>query len=239
MKEIQPKLFIAENVKGLLSHSKGQTFSIILNTLRDLGYRVSYKLLKAVEYSVPQRRERIIIAGVRRDIKENYHFPVSHFKKYTLYDALKKSDLYAEDTPKSKGFCYSDKIRKYLALIPAGGNWRDLLPYLQRECLGKMLGQGSNSQMLKRLHWNQPCLTLLTSPHGKRTCRCHPDEIRPLTVREYARVQTFPDDWLFLGSLSSQYRQIGNAVPVNLSKAIATATKDFLIRHKKPHNLLN
>jgi len=75
--------------------------------------------------------------------------------------------------------------------------------------------------MGRRIAWDEPCLTLTCSPGQKMTERCHPEEIRPFSVREYARIQSFPDSWKFVGSLSSQYRQIGNAVPANLAKAVA------------------
>jgi DNA (cytosine-5)-methyltransferase 1 len=79
---------------------------------------------------------------------------------------------------------------------------------------------GGKTGMARRMSWDEPCLTLTCAPAQKQTERCHPDETRPFTVREYARIQTFPDTWKFMGSLTSQYKQIGNAVPVNLAHAI-------------------
>lgn len=80
---------------------------------------------------------------------------------------------------------------------------------------------GGKTGMARRLSYDEPSLTLTCSPAQKQTERCHPEETRPLTVREYARIQTFPDDWEFIGSMTNQYKQIGNAVPVNLSYAVA------------------
>jgi DNA (cytosine-5)-methyltransferase 1 len=115
-----------------------------------------------------------------------------------------------------------------LKQVPEGGNWQDLPIDTQKEYLGKFYGQGSNTQVARRLSWDKPCYTLLTKPDAKLTERCHPTETRPLTVREYARIQTFPDDWQFTGAISAQYRQIGNAVPINLAAAIAGSAREFL-----------
>lgn len=113
--------------------------------------------------------------------------------------------------------------------MPQGGYWRDLPDDLQREYMQKSyyLG-GGKTGMARRLSLDEPSLTLTCSPAQKQTERCHPTETRPLTVREYARIQTFPDDWEFLGSMSHQYKQIGNAVPVNLSHAIGRSLVGLL-----------
>ena len=102
--------------------------------------------------------------------------------------------------------------------MPPGGNWQNLPIELQKIYLKNSfyLG-GGKTGMARRLDWTEPSLTLTCSPAQKQTERCHPAETRPLTIREYARLQSFPDSWQFTGSMSSQYRQIGNAVPVNLA----------------------
>ena len=93
---------------------------------------------------------------------------------------------------------------------------------VQKKYMGKSFySSGGRRGMGRRIAWDEPCLTLTCSPGQKMTERCHPEEIRPFTIREYARIQTFPDSWKFVGSISSQYKQIGNAVPVNLAKAVA------------------
>jgi DNA (cytosine-5)-methyltransferase 1 len=123
--------------------------------------------------------------------------------------------------PKSDGQKYPQKKIDILKRIPPGGYWRDLPDHLQREYMMKSyyLG-GGKTGMARRLSWEEPSLTLTCAPAQKQTERCHPDETRPLTVREYARIQTFPDDWHFCGPITAQYKQIGNAVPVNLAFAV-------------------
>lgn len=138
-----------------------------------------------------------------------------------MKDALKKGDLYNCDVPKSQGMKYPKRKTEILSQVPEGGYWRDLPEDLQREYMMKsyFLG-GGKTGMARRLAWNEPSLTLTCSPAQKQTERCHPEETRPLTVREYARIQTFPDDWSFSGPMSAQYKQIGNAVPTNLAFAV-------------------
>jgi DNA (cytosine-5)-methyltransferase 1 len=90
---------------------------------------------------------------------------------------------------------------------------------------------GGKTGMARRIGWDEPCLTLTCSPAQKQTERCHPEETRPFTVREYARIQTFPDDWIFAGATGQQYKQIGNAVPVHLGKAIGLSLVEVLAKH--------
>ena len=128
------------------------------------------------------------------------------------------------NVPSSEGQKYPERKKEILDLVPAGGYWRDLPENIQIEYMKKSyyLG-GGKTGMARRLSWDEPSLTLTCSPAQKQTERCHPSETRPLTVREYARIQTFPDDWLFSGSLTNQYKQIGNAVPVNLANAVGNS----------------
>jgi DNA (cytosine-5)-methyltransferase 1 len=116
-----------------------------------------------------------------------------------------------------------------MELIPEGGYWRDLPLNLQKKYMaGSFELGGGKTGMARRLSWSEPSLTLTCNPAQKQTERCHPKETRPLTVREYARIQTFPDDWEFVGSTSSQYKQIGNAVPVNLGYHVGLAIRKML-----------
>lgn len=116
-----------------------------------------------------------------------------------------------------------------MEFVPEGGYWKDLPEKLQREYMkGSFFLGGGKTGMARRLSWDEPSLTLTCAPAQKQTERCHPAETRPLTVREYARLQTFPDTWEFEGSLSSQYKQIGNAVPINLAHAVATSVVNLL-----------
>ena len=210
-------------------HNQGGSLEKVIDLLRfNNDYLLKHTVLKAVNYHVPQKRERLIIVGVSNNIKNEYKFPIPSDKQYTIIDAMKKGGLYDSNVSSSSGLSYSLYKREILNKIPPGENWRFLPPELQKEYLGKKYLKGSNAQIGRRLSWNEPSLTLLTNPLSTWTDRCHPEETRPLTIREYARIQTFPDDWQFMGSISSQYRQIGNAVPVNLAKAIAFSVKEWL-----------
>ena len=235
VKEVNPLICIGENVRGLLSHEKGKTLEGMKSILDEIGYNVvPVQVLKAINYRVPQKRERLILVGVRKDIAIEYKYPKPHKKIYNLSDALKKGDLYDCKVPKSEGAKYPDHKRKILDLIPPKGYWRDLPIELQKEYMGKSfyLG-GGKTGMARRIGWDEPSLTLTCSPAQKQTERCHPDETRPFTVREYARIQTFPDKWKFAGSVSQQYKQIGNAVPCNLGQEIGFSLVTFLNSYYK------
>lgn len=224
VEEIQPKVFMCENVKGLTSHDNGRTLAIIKQAIKELGYSlVEPRVLKAILYQVPQKRERLILIAIRNDLadKVQFHWPSPYKRLMTLRDAFYKGILYNCDVPKSDGQKYPPKKQQVLAQIPEGGDWRNLPEDVQREYLGGSYHlEGGKTGMARRLALDEPSLTLTCSPAQKQTERCHPTETRPLTIREYARIQTFPDDWQFAGGLSEQYKQIGNAVPVNLAYAI-------------------
>jgi DNA (cytosine-5)-methyltransferase 1 len=224
IQEIQPKVFIGENVRGLLNHDDGKTLSTIKSIIDDLGYTlIEPQVLKAIFYRVPQKRERLFLVGIRNDLLRfaTFAWPSKYHKILVLKDALKAGELYDIDVPHSDGQSYPKRKREILSFVPPGGYWRDLPAELQREYMqaSYFLG-GGKTGMARRLSWDEPSLTLTCSPAQKQTERCHPEETRPLTIREYARIQTFPDEWQLSGSLSSQYKQIGNAVPVNLAYAV-------------------
>lgn len=224
VKEIQPKVFMGENVKGLISHEKGRTFETIKNTIAELGYTlVEPRVLRAIMYQVPQKRERLILIAIRNDIAQNveFHWPTPYHEVLTLRDALYKSVIYENDVPVSEGAQYPEKKKRVLAMVPQGGDWRNLPEEVAKDYMGGswLLG-GGKTGMARRLSLDEPSLTLTCSPCQKQTERCHPLETRPLSVREYARIQTFPDNWAFQGSMSDKYKQIGNAVPVNLAWAV-------------------
>jgi len=230
VQEVNPPICIGENVKGLLSHEKGKTIEGMISILGEIGYNVMpVEVLKAVHYNVPQKRERVILVGIRKDIEIKYNYPKPHAKIYNLVDALKKGELYNCDVPKSEGSKYPEHKKVVLDLIPPKGYWRNLPLDIQKEYMGKSfyLG-GGKTGMARRIGWDEPSLTLTCSPAQKQTERCHPDETRPFTVREYARIQTFPDEWKFIGSVSQQYKQIGNAVPCNLGQEIGYSIVKFL-----------
>ena len=183
----------------------------------------------------------MVIVGIRKDIDVDFYYPAPNVKeKFTLTDALKKGRLYKTDVPQSPGTKYPKRKKEILDLVPPGGYWRDLPLEIQKEYMQKsfFLG-GGKTGMARRISWDEPSLTLTCSPAQKQTERCHPDETRPFTVREYARIQTFPDEWKFAGPITAQYKQIGNAVPVNLGKAIGESIFNFLEKLDEVNALQN
>ena len=227
IKETEPLMFVAENVKGLVNHDSGKTLKTILSVFEELGYDVETKLLNATHYGVGQKRERLIIVGIRKDASISFSFPEPDSRMTTLREAL-------QDCPASPGVQYSEKKAKVLALVPPGGCWVDLPEEIAMEYMGKSYySDGGRRGMARRLSWEEPSLTLTCSPSQKQTERCHPDETRPLTVREYARVQSFPDDWEFTGGITAQYRQIGNAVPVEMARRIGEKCVEAIETYKK------
>lgn len=245
VKEVQPHLFIMENVRGLLSapirhrpHSQrgldypplesdelpGSALEVVLAEMKHLGYTVAPpRLLEAADYGVPQNRTRVIFIASRDGKYVTVPLP-THSKNgadglpkwCSLKDALTDLvDLEPEYIP------YAESRLKYLKLLKAGQNWRYLPDDLKQEAMGGAYKSGGGKVgFYRRLSWNKPSPTITTSPHQKATDMCHPEELRPLSVKECARIQTFPDDWTVYGSTASKYRQIGNAVPVLLGKAI-------------------
>lgn len=233
VKEVNPPICIGENVRGLLSHENGKTLQGMISILDEIGYKVvPIQVLKAINYRVPQKRERLIVVGVRKDIAVQYEYPKPHKKIYNLKDALKKGELYSCNVPKSNGTKYPKSKKAVLDLVPQKGYWRDLPLKIQKEFMGGSFHlSGGKTGIARRIGWDEPCLTLTCSPAQKQTERCHPDETRPFTVREYARIQTFPDDWKFEGSMAQQYKQIGNAVPVNLGTEVGYSIITFLNKY--------
>jgi len=210
---VRPKLFMIENVKGLLTHNEGKTIGKIIDELnKNKLYNISYKCLDASKYDVPQKRERVFIVGVIKNISQPFNFPKESLTKKVLKDVL-------YNVPHSNGVNYNEYKKNLFKMIPQGGCWVNLNENLQKEYLGNSYNSGGGKRgILYRLSMEKPSLTLLCTPSQKQTERCHPLEERPLTMREYARVQTFDDSYEFIGSLNSQYKQIGNAVPVELAK---------------------
>lgn len=222
VKETMPKIAVGENVKGLLKHDNGRTLKTMLNALKGIGYKVQYKVLRAQYLDVPQKRERLIIMAIRNDLNIPFIFPVEKNYTVSLRAALK-------NCPKSEGQRYPKRKAEILSLVPEGGYWRDLPIDIQKEYMkGSFHLPGGKTGMARRLSWDEPSLTLTCAPAQKQTERCHPSETRPLTVREYARIQSFPDNWEFQGTMSAQYKQIGNAVPVNLSYHIGYCLIEML-----------
>lgn len=216
IKQLKPKIFFAENVKGLTTHDGGKTIETMINVFEDLGYKVEWKVLNAWDYGVAEKRQRVVIIGIRKDLtdKVKFEYPIPHEYKPVLRDVLK-------DVPESVGAKYPEKKKKVFDLVPPGGYWRDLPDDVAKEYMKSCYYMGGGrTGIARRLSWDEPSLTLTCSPMMKQTDRCHPDESRPFTTREYARIQSFPDNWNFAGKMNDIYKQIGNAVPVNLAKCV-------------------
>lgn len=255
---IRPRFFVMENVKGIMSaplkhvptaerdesdpeQRLGTVLDVILAEFNKLGYKTVYGLLDAVNYGVPQFRERFVLIGSRDG--EDIFLPVpTHFQTHqnpiyrwkTVGDAIR--DL---EDDKSECATLSAERKKYLHMVPEGGNWKDLPEDLIPDAMGGAYESGGGKVgFYRRLSYAQPSPTITTSPAQKATMLCHPKFDRPLSVKEYARIQQFPDDWVFVGTTAAKYRQIGNAVPVGLGTAIgmavlATADKTAVIETKR------
>lgn len=217
LEKLQPKMFLFENVRGLLTHDKGKTYGTILDIFEKAGYEIQREVLNAWDYGVAQKRERLMTVGIRKDLmdKIEYSFPKPHEYKPVLRDVL-------QNVPDSVGVPYGEGKRKIFELVPPGGYWRDIDPEIAKSYMKSCWNmEGGRTGILRRMSMDEPSLTVLTSPTQKQTERCHPLEARPFTVRENARCQSFPDEWEFCGSVMSQYKQVGNAVPVNLAYEVA------------------
>ena len=237
---IRPRFFIMENVKGIMSaplrdadgnasvspEGAAAVLDVILSEFGRLGYRTVYGILDAVNYGVPQFRERFILIGSRDNEDIFLPFP-THFQMHQ--DAAyrwRTAGSAIKDLEDSHGECgkFSDGRIRYLRMIPEGGNWRDLPADVMQDALGgAYFSAGGKTGLYRRLSYSQPAPTLVTSPAQMTTMLCHPVKDRPLSIREYARLQQFPDDWHFSGSVSARYRQIGNAVPLGLAEAVGKA----------------
>lgn len=224
LRKLQPKMFLFENVKGLVSHDHGKTYQTINSIFESEGYVTQMKVLNAWDYGVAQKRERLIIVGIRKDLANDatFDFPSPHAYKPVLRDILL-------DCPKSEGSSYSAYKREIFKRVPPGGYWRDIPEDIAKEYMKSCWDmEGGRTGILRRLSLDEPSLTVLTSPSQKQTDRCHPMEERPFTVRENARCQSFPDEWVFCGSVGQQYKQVGNAVPVNLAYEIGKKIRETL-----------
>lgn len=239
---LQPRVIIVENVRGLLSaplhhrphclrgdghpslrddEKPGGALGHIIGHLRRYGYSPTCQLLDAKDYGVPQKRLRLLVMALR-DGQAMQLRPLAR-PAVTFRQAVKGLSEPAEYVQ-----LRSQQVT-YLKRIGPGQNWRSLPPDLQRQALGRAyFSSGGRTGFLRRLAWDEPSPTLLTSPIMPATLLAHPEEDRPLSVEEYARIQTFPDEWTFAGTTTQKYRQIGNAVPVLLGRAIGAQVKTYL-----------
>ena len=240
---IRPRFFVMENVKGIMSaplkhvplserdendpdQRLGTVLDVILSEFDKLGYKTVYGVLDAVNYGVPQFRERFVLIGSRDN--EGIFLPIpTHFQMHQdkAYQWKTVRDAIA-DLEFDKGECatLSEERLKFLKMVPEGGNWRDLPKDIIPIAMGGAYKSGGGKVgFYRRLSYDQPSPTVVTSPVQKATMMCHPTQNRPLSIKEYARIQQFPDDWIFTGTTAAKYRQIGNAVPVGLAEAIGKA----------------
>lgn len=256
---IRPRFFIMENVKGLMSaplkhtplaqrndkiimdEGKGTVLEVILSEFDKLGYKTVYGVLDAVNYGVPQFRERFVLIGSRDQEDIFLPFP-THFQMHQdpvyRWETLRSAIADLESNPGECATFSTDRM-EFLKLVPEGGNWRSLPNDLIEKAMGgAYLSGGGKVGFYRRLSYNQPSPTLVTSPVQKASMLCHPTQNRPLSVKEYARIQQFPDDWKITGTTAAKYRQIGNAVPVGLAMALgkvimSVADNSALIKTKR------
>ena len=237
--DIRPEFFILENVRGLLSAKlnsvpseyneyesikdiKGSVLAFITSEFKKLGYNISYALLDAANYGVPERRERMVIIG---HLGKRVPIPSPTHSKGGLYGTAPWRTLRDAigDMEGRKDLNYiplRERSIKYMKCLAEGQNWRDLPPKMAEEAMGKAYHlSGGKTGFLRRLRFDEPSPTLVTSPTMPATLLCHPTQLRPLSIEEYARIQQFPDDWKFSGRIETIYKQIGNAVPVGLGYA--------------------
>lgn len=242
---LRPKYAVIENVRGLLSaalrhrphnergddfsplkleESPGGALAYIITRLEKAGYKVSFTLYNSANFGVPQIRERVIILA-SRDGKEipfispthsenvNDNLPPWRTTKDAIWDLKNRKDL--EHT------VFPEKRLRFYRLLKSGQNWRSLPLDLQKEAMGKSFNSGGGrTGFLRRLDWDKPSPTLVTSPTMPATDLCHPSNDRPLSVEEYKRIQTFPDTYILAGKTIDKYKQLGNAVPCGLGKAV-------------------
>jgi DNA (cytosine-5)-methyltransferase 1 len=215
----------------------GSAIRQIIADVSEVGYHLSFSIVDSADYGAPQHRLRFIMFGARdtkaplAPIPTHADDSVDRLPVRTARDAI--YDLKENPGPHSK---YTPEVARFFELIPPGGNWRHLPKDLQRDALGaaSMAAGGGKTGFYRRLAWDAPSPTITGRANRKGSALCHPEAVRPLSVRECARLQGFPDAWDFLGSMNRQYLQVGNAVPTQLGAAIGQALCAALDGGKKP-----
>ncbi|MFK0402556.1 DNA (cytosine-5-)-methyltransferase [Microbacterium sp. NPDC090225] len=239
LREIKPRYFVIENVRGLLSmavspgskhndeeipaeyHSHAGVIRYVCAVMERAGYKVSFNLYNAANYGAPQKRERVVILGTREGSRIA-HLRPTHAESgqlglpqwRTFRDAVDGLGAHDHlDFPASR--------LKYYRMLKDGQYWKDLPKNVQREAMGRAFDSGGGrTGFFRRVAWDLPSPTLVTSPTMPATDLAHPEELRPLSVQEYGRLQEFPDGWELAGPIKEKYRQLGNAVPLSLGEAI-------------------
>ena len=263
IKEAKPKVFVMEEVPGILSarikhvpirergkkklspeEEPGSAWKVVLEELRKTGYRIAWRILNAANYGTPQIRERVIVIGVRPDLRKQPFFPEpTHSRELMgLFNSLKPWLTLAEALANIKnhiGFMpLPPKYAKYMKYVPPGGNWRQIPDELKPEAMNAAYRAGGGRMgFYRRLTWFEPSPTLVTSPAMKATMMVHPWEDRPLSVREYLRIQVFPDNWQVVVPVQRAYKLFGEAVPVPLARAIARTVRDKILTKEDVTNM--
>jgi DNA (cytosine-5)-methyltransferase 1 len=230
---LRPSYIVVENVRGLLSaplahvphalrdrplvedERPGGALRAIVAMLEDAGYGVSFDLYNTANFGVPQRRERLLMiaASDRRVVPR---LIPTHLGNWVSF----RSAVHGMRGDGACGAFRPGRVR-FFKRLHEGQNWRNLPPRLQREALGGAFeSSGGRVGFCRRLAWDEPAPTHVTCPSMPATELGHPSELRPLSVNEYTRLQTFPDDWIVCGPVAAQYRQLGNAVPVLFGEAV-------------------
>jgi len=216
--KIKPKMFLMENVSGMVTMEKGKVFNLIKKELSNYGYTLFDKILNARDYGVPQNRKRVFIIGVRNDIKKKFIFPSKTHNKSNyittekvLYKSINKNDF------NHKIGKLSELNSKRIKYIPEGGSMKDCPPELHNN--------SDLKRAMRRLHRKKESYTIV---HNNCDHYYHPTENRRITIREMARLQGYPDDFIFLGSKSEQSRQVGNSVPIGLGEVLSESIYKFL-----------
>lgn len=249
LRELRPRCIVIENVRGLLSaplkhtpHAErdedwvegilgkpGGALLYIMEKLRKAGYSVSFNLYNTANYGVPQIRERVVMICSRDGARVPYLAPTAdQYGRFGL-PVWKTFREAVEGLTECHHAEFPEKRLKFYRLLGPGQYWKDLPEELQPEAMGRSFNvPGGRTGFYRRLAWDKPSCTLVTSPTMPATDICHPIEDRPLSVEEYKRIQCFPDAWIFAGDLVKQYKQIGNAVPVKMGEAIGRAVLNHL-----------
>jgi DNA (cytosine-5)-methyltransferase 1 len=267
---MQPKFFVMENVRGLVSAalrhrpiaerklgplepdempgSVLRLFAKDLSSLCGSSYQMEAFEVNSVNYGAPQIRERVLFIGNRYSAKVEFpdptHGSIREDSESSEADLFNKKPLLpwrtlrealaGLDDADPQVLDFSERKKSYLAKVPQGSNWRSLSEADQKESMGKAwFAKGGRSGWWRRLTYDLPSPTLMTLPNHASTSLCHPEETRALSVREYARIQEFPDNWTFSGKLAEQYTQIGNAVPTRLGRVVGDLVAAELDKLKK------
>ncbi|MFV0442210.1 MAG: DNA cytosine methyltransferase [Planctomycetaceae bacterium] len=220
----------------------GSAIRRLIKDINRLGYDISLAVLNSADFGCAQKRLRLFIVGSRDGLAPSlpgptFFDPLTGRKPQyvTLRDVI--WDLQHDPGPHS---VYTEEMERFFRLVPQGGNWRDLPEQLQREGLGKSyMAGGGKTGFFRRLSWDKPAPTIIGRANRKGSAICHPSQDRPLSVKECATIQGFPSSWEFSGSMSSQYMQVGNAVPTHLSTAVGMAIRDRIDAPTELHRRLS